>query len=345
MILARTILAALLAIAAQEPAKDTPTLQSARARWERFSPEEKERARANYERFIALSEEEREQLVERARRLHVRVDRVQGELMQNAHERLAGMDPEKRRVLVREIVADESREVGARIRGRLPENWLERLEKARPQDRARFLRQFQLQQRDRVARYAIGELGQRLGLPPDEIERMQRLPGEERGQAVLDLRKRLSAHDANESGLLPGITREQWDAWLALPPEEFFEVIQRYRQSRMWHAETARERPTPDPRDERNEARRALLEAAQPRFEEALALADLAPVERATRLAEAKRGRCLQAIRKGGLLAAEEIDALEAKGNHEFFEVVRRLLRPPGRPAWRFQDGLGAPRR
>jgi hypothetical protein len=300
--------------------RQAPSLESLRARWERFTPEQKERARARYERFLAMSEEERDQLKQSARRLRERSERVQNELQASAPGRLAELDPENRRTIVREIVAEQSRELGARIRTRLPGHWIERIEKARPEDRARFLREFQIQQRSRVARYAIGELGRRLELPKEEIVRMQALPAEGRANAVLELRQRLSEREVNEHGLPPGITPEQWDTWISLSPEEFFEVFQRYWLSRV--------------AEKRAGATRALLEAARPRPEDALALADLTAPERAARLAEAKRARCLKVIREYELLVPTEIEALAAKDQRAFFEGVRRLLGPPDGTNW-----------
>jgi len=315
--LVRTFIVALLAavsiLGRGASVQESPTLASARARWERFTPEQKERARDRYERFLAMSEEEREQLVESARRLRERSDRVQRELEEKRDPRLASLDAEGRRALVREIVEDESRALGARIRGELPENLLARLESAKPEERARFFRDFRVQQRDRVARFAIGVLGKELALPEDEIRRLQSLPGPERCATVLDLRKRLSEKDVRISGLPPGITQEQWDAWLELPPEEFFVVLQRYRESRI-------------AQHGRDQGLRVLADAARPRAEDVLALADLAPGERLAKVHAERRARCTEALEKGKLVSASELAEIERSSDAEFFRAVRRLL-------------------
>jgi hypothetical protein len=295
------------------PTTSESALESAKARWERFTPEQKARAKERYERFLALSAGEREQLLESARRLHERTEAVQKELEDRGGERFKDLDPEKRRALVREMVAEESRTVGARIRGRLPDGVVARLEKARPEDRARYFRNFRIQQRDRVARYAIGSLGKELGLERAEIDRMQALPGPERCAAVLDLRKRLSEKDVRVSGLPPGLTQEEWDRWLELPPEDFFEAIQKYREDRIGDRA-------------RRDALRSLAEALRPRPEELLAMADLAPAERNAKLEAERRARCTQALREGTLLSREEFEALERTSDAEFFRGVRRLF-------------------
>jgi hypothetical protein len=336
--------------ASKETTKSSPTLDSARARWERFTPEEKERARARYERFLAMTEEEREQLVESARRLRERSDRVSSQLGapgSKAGEKLATMDPEKRRTIVHEIVTDESRAVGARIRNQFPEDWLKRLENAKPQDRARYFRQFRIQQRNRVARYAIGELGKRLALPKAEIVRLQELPGEERCAAVLDLRKKLSTQEVGESGLPPGITREQWDTWLALPPEEFFDVFQRYRESRVFAGQKREPSPTTPPAPgnaahrEASEPLRALADALRTHPDEVLALSDLSPADRRAKINADRRQRCLRALRDGHLLPEPEIETLQGQPDAEFFASVRRVLWKPAKPSW-FRRMFGA---
>jgi len=328
MNLLRAIAALLLAASALPgPAggddRPSPSIESLRARWERFTPEQKERARSRYEKYLAMSEEERQQLARSARALRERVERVQEEIESKVPGPAADLGPEKRRAIAREIVADQSRELGARIRTRFPVQWIERIQNAAPEERARLLRQFQIQQRDRFARFAIGELGRRLELPSEEIARMQTLPGEERGRAVLELRQRLSAREVHEHGLPPGITPEQWNAWLALSPEEFFEVFQRYWFSRVESLAASRERA---------ESLRELAEAAHPRVDEALALADLTPVERGARLAAAKRARCMRVLAERELLTPAELEDLAAVSQREFFERVRQLLRPPTEP-------------
>jgi hypothetical protein len=130
---------------------------------------------------------------------------------------------------------------------------------------------------------------------------------------VLDLRKQLSEKDVRISGLPPGITQEQWDAWLELPPEEFFVVLQRYRETRI-------------AQHGRREGLLALAEAARPRVEDVLALADLAPAERFARIQAERRARCTEALRNGSLMPRAELAELETKRDAEFFRAVRRLL-------------------
>jgi hypothetical protein len=218
----------------------SPTLEAARQRWERLSPEERVRARDRYEKYLALSEAERAELAQRAQRLKEDSARLQRDLSPEVRDRLSTLEPAKRHELIGELLESEAREKGQRIRELLPESVVKRLESARPEDRARFLAEFKAQQRKRVARYAIDQLGRRLQLSPQEVERLKNLSDEERAQAVLELRKQISEREAEEFGLPPGLTRREWEAWEALPPEEFFENMQRYRHMRLAQQEAER---------------------------------------------------------------------------------------------------------
>jgi len=220
----------------------SPTLEAARQRWERLSPEERVRARDRYEKYLALSEAERAELALRAQRLKEDSARLQRELSPEVRDRLSTLEPAKRHELIGELLESEAREKGQRIRELLPESVVKRLESARPEDRARFLAEFKSQQRKRVMRYAIDQLGRRLQLSPQEVERLKSLPDDERAQAVLELRKQLTEREAEEFGLPPGLTRREWDSWESLPPEEFFERMQRYRHTRLALQEQEAER-------------------------------------------------------------------------------------------------------
>lgn len=328
------------------------TLESARQRWERLTPEQQIRARERYEQYLALSESERRELAERAQRLNQNSARLQRELPPELRARLSTLEPEKRQELLGELIESEAKEKGQRIRGMLPENVLKRLEAARPEDRARYLTEFKLKQRKRVARHAIDQLGRRLDLPSAEVERLKDLPDDERARAVLDLEKQLSEHEAAEFGLLPGISQRQWDAWDKLPPEEFFEVMQRYEHTRLAQhtgAEDARETllrgdteratgaaaPKSGPSAvavgapvsaERLRALQKLAEARRLRPSDFFDLAALTKTERAARIEHRRRERCLAAIREGALLPPDRIEELAQARDPQFFEAVRKLL-------------------
>jgi len=304
------------AASAPDP-RASPTLEAARSRWERLTPEEQARARERYEKYLALSEEERSELAARAQRIKENGARVQRELSPEVRERLSTLEPAKRHELIKELVEDDAKEKGRRIREMLPDDWLERLESARPEDRARYLAEFKRRQRERVARFAIDQLGRRLALAPEEIDRLKGLPQDERARAVLELKKRLDQREAKEFGLPPGITQSQWDVWEKLPPEEFYEAMQRHVRA-LSSAGASGDRPPSGstPVDHAPQAR-APISPVEP----AHAGARSAQRELALRkLADARR------VRPADLVALAELPRAErtARVDH-----LRRLLGPP----------------
>ncbi len=297
----------------------SPTLDSARARWERLSPEEQARLQKNYERYRALSEEERRNLADRARVLRDERDRVHDELPPRTRERLQQLDPDTRREVMRDLVEGEVRERGARIREKMPEALVQRLEQARPEDRARFLAEFQRRARERVTLAAIDKIGRKLDLPREETERLKALPGDQRLAEVLELKKRLSERDAQQFGLPEGLTQAQWDEWQTLPPAQFFDRMQRWR----------RERETERNGGVEGQALHELGQAMRPRQDEVLDLAHLSPGERRLTIFQLRRERIIAVLRARHLLTDDKINELARLSEGAFVRSLRELVVRP----------------
>jgi hypothetical protein len=170
---------------------------------------------------------------------------------------------------------------------------------------------------------AIDKIGRKLELPHAETERMKALPSAERAAALLELKKRLSAKDAELYGLPAGITQTQWDVWQTLPPGEFFEVMQRYRRER-----------EVDPTGPQADSRRAIDEAMRPRTEDVVQLADLSPAERRARMFQLRRDRVVRVVREHRLLPPDKIAKLELLSEGAFLRALREfVLRPLTAPA------------
>lgn len=308
----------------------SPTLDAARQRWERLTPAEKERLRERYESYRNLSEEDRRSLANRARRLSDDAKRVQSALPQETREKMQKLDPEKRREVMKDIVAGEAREKGARIREKMPEEWIDRLEKARPEDRARFLAEFQHKARERVALAALDKIGKRLDMPKPEIERLQKLPEAERATALLELKKKLSTKDAAEFGLPAGITAEQWEQWQQLPPEQFFEALQRLRHERQLRAEESNAKKVSETTatNERLRAAKLVLEALRSRPEDVVEFADVPQPQRRLRILEKRRARVLEALSTADFATPQQRVELRGMPEAEFTRAVRELLPP-----------------
>lgn len=334
MVLLRALLVLALVFASFARAQEAraSTLEAARARWERLSPDEQARLRERYESYKSLGETERAELAERARRLSEGRTRAERALTAEQRERLASMSESKRRAVLDELVEIEMRQRGARIREQVPEAWLERLDGARPEDRQRFLAEFKQKARERASQATIDRIAHRLGLPRDEVERLKALRGDERAAAVLELSKRFSAREVEEFGLPPGVTREQWAAWQELPPESFFEAMQKLRRERMFRdaerhvdAQSGGLAWTP----ERRARLVRLAESLRPRPEDAIDLVDAEPDERARQMTMRRRERALHALRKHELLPKNVVDELESLPPHQFLSALKRELPPP----------------
>lgn len=289
-------------------------LERVRQRWESLTPAERERMRERWQRYQALPEEERRELSERAQRVKSLRERVERQVPAPVLERVGRLPVEKREELLGELLENETARIGAHMRGLLPPEIVQRLEQARPEDRARYFAKFQRQQRERVTRYMIERLGARLALAKDEVSALQALPDEQRAAKVLELRQRLTREESRTLGVPPGLSSEQWNEWLALPPEEFFgRLAEHVRQRQVAGLESgiarsgARAELLPRMALERLRALRKLQALQRVEPSELLELSDLAPSERRASLAARVRQRCLAHLSETGLVPAADL--------------------------------------
>lgn len=324
------------AVEALPAAQRESALDNARKRWETLTTEERTSALTRYEQFARLGPVEREELVERARRMRETTQRVQSELPPPVRERLRQLEPDKRREAMREIVTDEARARGQEIRAKVPDAWLDRLEAARPEERPAILAQFRDRHLKRIADFAIERIGASLALDAAERERLRALPMQERVQAVLDLRKRALEKDASENGLPPGMTAEDWKELVRLEPEAFFARMQDYRRKRVASEPSGEGTPdapatSSDPTaltPQRREGLQRLLRAVQQQAEDVIELVDLPKEERRTRLFELRRARCIEILRAYRLVPPEKLGEMETMGEKRLHEVLRHVLQP-----------------
>ncbi len=324
LLIAIAVVVALCTPQASSQSPSDPALDTAAERWRALSPDERERLQDRYERYRALTAEERVELVERARHLKAAGVRVQRELSKTQHDRLERLPAERRREVVRDLVEGEARDTAQRIRGKLPEEWLAELEKATPEERARFLVEFKQRQQGRMTKIALQALGEKQGLSQTEIDALRALPQAAREATVLELRERALAR----GGLPSGLTPKEWDEWKDLPPEDFFRrMTEHLLRLRAERAAADGLRPIDrTPRSE--ETLRRLEDALRLRPDEVIDLAELAPDARKDRIFQATRKRALAIIREKRLLSSERIQELVNAPPRIFFGEVRQLLAP-----------------
>jgi len=158
---------------------------------------------------------------------------------------------------------------------------------------------------------------------------------------VLELRQRLTREEAREFGLPPGLAQEQWDAWLALPPEAFFErLADHVRERQLAGAEAgigpngARPAQVPGEALARIHALQRLQEAAQTQARDLVEFAYAAPEVRAERVEERTRQRCLRILLEDELVERAELERLQRLNGAAFAGAVQELLAPL-RAHWR----------
>jgi DNA-binding transcriptional MerR regulator len=167
-------------------------LDAARERWERLTPAEQARVRERYESWRAMPKDDRDALAERARRLGEAMRDVEKQLDDGARARIARLDPERRRELLRDLALAEGGERIALWSGAGPEAWRAKLERLPAEERERVLGEMRQRGRGGEREHGRGRLAEMLarkhGLAPAEIERILALPESERWEAVRKLR-------------------------------------------------------------------------------------------------------------------------------------------------------------
>jgi hypothetical protein len=133
---------ALAALCALAPASAALAQEGPRQRWEQLSPEEQALLRERFQQFEGLDPAQRDELLRRHARLRAEQERVLARLPEDARQRLATLDPERRRQVLLDLAHAELLRRGARLRARLPQEMVERLEQAPPQERRALMRDY-----------------------------------------------------------------------------------------------------------------------------------------------------------------------------------------------------------
>lgn len=280
-------------------------LDEARARWEQLSPAEQARMRDRFERLRSMPANDRASLEDRAKFLAEAIRRVEERMTPEIRQRVARLDPERRRALLRDLAMIDGGDRAARIHGALPDSWREKLERVPAEQRARMLLEFEGQMRERGREKIVELLTRKYGLSAADIARLDALPQAER---MAELAKLKRAH-----GL--GDTRG---------PE------------RGPDGERGR------PGHEAMAGRMKLLEAARPRPSDHLRYAELSIGERRELVAKIVRERVVVALRENQLATPTEIEALERLPLDDFRRALReRFSNSRGRHGDRPEDPRG----
>jgi hypothetical protein len=233
-------LALVLALASGAPAhprgparQDKSAAEDAIERWKHISPEERARIERRFEAWKQMDESQREVLRRRHERLRAAERTVDRELPAGARRCLEGLAPEERRALLREHLEGEFFERGRRMRGLLPEDVREKLESASPEERAKLLCELRRRFEGEGLARGLREVGRRLELAPEDVERLTSMPSALQRAKLLQLRRLEITRRVAREGLPAWIPAEQWAAWQGLTDEQFLERLHAAR-SRRW---------------------------------------------------------------------------------------------------------------
>lgn len=280
-------------------------------RWNTLPPEERARLAERFQAWQRMDETQRAELRRRHERLRAAERAVRGELPADARRCLEGLAPDERRALLRRHVEGELFERGSRMRGLLPADVRERLESATPAERAQLLTDLRRRFEGEGLARGLREVGRRLELAPEDVERLNALPPALQRSKLLQLRRLEITRRVAREGLPAWIPVDQWALWQGLPDEQFLERL---------HA--ARPRRTRE--GERWELWRLLR--PDPRwFEE---LAELEPAELNAELERRTAERVLEGFAAHpDVVAPAELDALRALAPADVLERARETLR------------------
>jgi len=361
--------AVLLVVAPLALAQDGPRgLEQARERWERMTPAERERIQQRFEQFRELPQHERERVEAHLKRIEQARREIEARIPAELRAKLDTLEPEARRQVLREYVEAAMGERAERLRGKMSPQLLSQLESATPAEREKLLcaRRDQLREH---APQALSYLAKKQGLPPEEVERLKALPADQQLAAVEQLGRR----EIERRGPPPGVSPEEFQRWLSLPPHELMERMQRNGgcgfRGRGDHSGPpdgrkgppgepgAREGGWPPRRDGEgrpegnrgprregkisSEARAQAYAALRPESQWFLELADRPREERREEISRRVRAKVSEVLRAQPKLSEEEVARLESLPGKDYFDALRELA---GDPPYNFRSGpRGAP--
>jgi len=184
--------------------------------------------RQRYERMKKLSPDERAQLLERAERLRVEMNKTLAALGPEERAAVEALEPDERRRVLRALIADRARVTAARIRSQLTPEERKELAAAKPVERARILGAHRRRQLDSLPD-RVRRLGGELGLSPKELRQLHEGPaGERRAQIARMARRRMERY-VKENGLPEGVAPKQWKRLFDSDDETFLRALRRIR--------------------------------------------------------------------------------------------------------------------
>ncbi len=318
---------------AQESAATPEQIESARARWNALTPQQKAQLKRRFEHLQKLDSHERTQLQKRGQRYRQMEKRALSRLSKQERERFNRLSEEQRQSVLADLVDDERKDKGRQIESKLPRSMREWMKNASPKERQAKLEAFKAETRGRISARAVEDFAKALGYGEPEIRRLERLPMGERMATVMRLRKKLTAKQLAEYGLPRGITQEHWDELEALPPEEYVREVWRLQnRGILAGAIEPGKLPGSEPLHLGRELNRKVRHAMRLEPSELLELSDLPRAERRRRIANRRRVQAMSALRENEAFSAQRLDELDSLEDEALLEEIRSMLHECVRP-------------
>src|SRR5207244_4267224 len=162
---------------------------SARERWERMSPDEREQMHARFDKFQHMDDPQRRAVIERWQRLQQFERGAREALPEDSRRELAQLGPHDQRDAWHGLLGQKWFDRGRAMREMMPQDWRDRFERAQPRDVEALVGEFMEHVRRR-AEYALHDMARELHLEPAEVERLRNLPEDQRRAEMFTLRRR-----------------------------------------------------------------------------------------------------------------------------------------------------------
>jgi len=320
--------------------KEGYSLEQARSFYRELDDDERQLIHQRYERFSALSPEERDDLRLRSRNLERISEASQNQSMPpELATKLKELSPRDRKRFRQSLLSEELREKGRKLLDSMPENSRRELEETTgARERAAFMLRYKQVNIARILQEMIRRAGRRLDVPKEETQRILALTKGDRLRAFLELNVGLTEEELLRIGLPFGITPEQWEKWRKLSAEDFFAEVVQHRERKRWKRRANRRRVQmggdyPEPDADRLAGLVQLLEAVRKRPRDFVELADLdRGSERRLELGKRKRALCTEAIKTAKLAVPGLIAEIEYMNAGTFFGFVRSIIDDAGGP-------------
>lgn len=213
--LAAVSLAASIGVAEQS---GEPDYASLRERWLEKSPTERALLRDRFEQLSKLDPEVQRELHRRAREMNGTLHAFRHAPPPWVRDRLADAGPGERDRELRRCLEDQFRHRGSSMRERMPDDLRQRLEAATTeQERVAVFQELRRRGREEMFPRFVEKMARRLELEVEEVERLKATPPAEQDALLANLRRRIIV----SRGRPEEISTADWDAWQALPDEEF----------------------------------------------------------------------------------------------------------------------------